>query len=235
MFIQAPPATTFLSLRNLEVIAQVRLCQGLIKEDVIDVRILRQIYNSRPSIFVEERPELLHVKSLTELWRLSSDLKKRLRYAHRTGMPDTFARTMSNYVKQLSRLIHKQAVKIPLYKRLSEELSLQGPSVAYVITHADLACGRHKLLKNFQLYNRGYRRRTPRSRMLILLAYAVVRNKHPKYYETYKKYYAKFREMQTKNSRWKALLRTSERILLDRHKIAVKESAADHQAGGTSS
>jgi hypothetical protein len=135
-------------------------------------------------------------------------------------------RTLQNIVDEFSEEIHREAMKLPLYRLTFEQLGLKGPTLAYLLGHDGWALKtlpREKLIFRFQMTGRRrYKGRKTRSKLLIMLAMSVILNKHPRYHEVYRRYFEKFEAEgnNRKKAYWKAILRVAERILRDLHSLA---------------
>jgi hypothetical protein len=179
------------------------------KSDENDVVMLKTLFRRNPDIFqpLFETPEELTVRALTELWVQEAFLKKVSKQA-RTNTSNPIAteiqKTHRRLVERLAEEIHREALKLPLYRIAFERLGLKGPALAYLLSHDGWA---FKTLNSDKLQAR-YRlvplrlRRSKRSRLLITLANTAVINEHPRYYGIYLKYIEKFRDRPRKH--WKA-------------------------------
>jgi hypothetical protein len=130
-------------------------------------------------------------------------------------------------VEKLAEEIHKEALKLPLYRLVFEQLGLKGAALAYLVSHDGWALRtlpRDKLILRFQMTGRRkHRKRSTRSRLLIMLARSTVLNKHNRYYKVYRRYFERFEAEvsdSSKKAHWKAILRVAERILRDLHGLA---------------
>jgi hypothetical protein len=220
---------TFLKLKDPKLLADARRIHGCIKSDENDVKLLKQI---RPGNNIETQtlnPDEVSVRALTELWVQMADLKKNSKQA-RTSINHPLAREIHRenrrLVEKLAEEIHKEALKLPLYRLVFEQLGLKGPILAYIIGHDGWALRtlpRDKLILRFQMTGRRkHRKRNTRSRLLIMLARSTVLNKHNRYYEVYQRYFEKFKAEgdNGEKARWRAILRVAERILRDLHSLA---------------
>jgi hypothetical protein len=220
---------TFLKLKDPKLLAEARKRYGYIKSDENDVKLLKQI---RPGNNIETRtlnPDEVSVRALTELWVQMADLKKNSKQA-RTSINHPLAREIHRenrrLVEKLAEEIHKEALKLPLYRLAFERLGLKGPALAYLISHDGWALKtlpRDKLILRFQMTGRRkHRKRNTRSRLLIMLARSTVLNKHGQYYEVYQRYFEKFKAEgdNGEKAHWRAILRVAERILRDLHSLA---------------
>jgi hypothetical protein len=220
---------TFLKLKDPRLLAEARRRYGYIKSDENDVKLLKQI---RPGNNIETRtlnPDEVSVRALTELWVQMADIKKNSKQA-RTSINHPLAREIHRenrrLVERLAEEIHREALKLPLYRLTFERLGLKGPALAYLISHDGWALKilpRDKLILRFQMTGRRkHRKRNTRSRLLIMLARSTVLNKHGQYYEVYQRYFEKFKAEgdNGEKAHWRAILRVAERILRDLHSLA---------------
>jgi hypothetical protein len=216
----AKTGITFLRLKDLRRLSEERKNNGLRKSDENDARILRELFYRRPDCFqpLYTTPEELTVRALTELWAQMTSLKKNSKQA-RTVTDNQLAveihRTQVRIVERLSEEIHREALKLPLYRLADERLGLKGPALAYILSHDGWA---FKTLNSDRLQVRYRlvplrRRRNYRSRLLIMLANTAVLNNHPRYRPIFEKYLEKFQGR--KYAYWKAVLRVARRILRD--------------------
>jgi hypothetical protein len=176
-----------------------------------------------------ETPEELIVGALTELWVQEAFLKKVSKQARTTtGHPVAIKiqNTHRRLIEKLAGEIHREALKLPLYRLACERLGLKGPALAYLISHDGWALRtlpRDKLILRFQMTGRRrYKGRKTRSKLLIMLAASTVLNKHPRYHEVYRRYFEKFEAEgnNRKKAHWKAILRVAEKILRHMHSLA---------------
>jgi hypothetical protein len=215
---------TFLKLKDPRLLAEARRRYGYIKSDENDVKLLKQI---RPGNNIETQtlnPEEVSVRALTELWVQMADLKKNSKQ-ERTSINHPLAREIHRenrrLVKKLAEEIHKEALKLPLYRLVFEQLGLKGPTLAYLVSHDGWALRtlpRDKLILRFQMTGRRrYKGRKTRSKLLIMLAASAVLNKHPRYHEVYRRYFEKFEAEgnNRKKAHWKAILRVAEKKYSD--------------------
>ncbi|MDW8042610.1 MAG: hypothetical protein RMJ75_07460, partial [Nitrososphaerota archaeon] len=72
-----------------------------------------------------------------------------------------------------------------------------------------------------QMFDRGHSRRNTASQVLILLAYSIVRKKHPIYYAVFQRYYERFKH-EGRKPMWRAVLRVANQVAKDIHRIAVE-------------
>jgi hypothetical protein len=221
----AKTGVTFLRLKDLKKLSEELKNNGVKKSDENDVVMLKTSFRRNPDIFqpLFETPEELTVRALTELWVQEAFLKKVSKQA-RTNTSNPIAteiqKTHRRLVERLAEEIHREALKLPLYRIAFERLGLKGPALAYLLSHDGWA---FKTLNSDKLQAR-YRlvplrlRRSKRSRLLITLANTAVINEHPRYYGIYLKYIEKFRDRPRKH--WKAVLRVARRILRDLRLLA---------------
>ena len=134
-------------------------------------------------------------------------------------------RTHRRLVERLAEEIHMEALKLPLYRLTFEQLGLKGPALAYLLSHDGWAL---KTLDSDRLQVRYRlvplrRRRSKRSRLLIMLANTAVLNNHPRYRPIFEKYRERFQGQ--KYAYWKAVLRVARRILRDIRLLANGQTA----------
>jgi hypothetical protein len=221
---------TFLKLKDPKLLADARKRYGYIKSDENDVKLLRQIRPGNNMQTQKLNPDETTVRALTELWVQMADLKKNSKQA-RTSINHPLAREIHRanrrLVEKLAEEIHREALKLPLYRLTFEQLGLKGPILAHLLSHDGWALKtlpRDKLILRFQMTGRRkHRKRSTRSRLLIMLARSTVLNKHNRYYEVYRRYFERFEAEvsdSSKKAHWKAILRVAERILRDLHGLA---------------
>jgi hypothetical protein len=221
----AKTGITFLRLKDLKKLSEERKNNGTQKSDENDVIMLKTLYRRNPDIFqpLFETPEELTIRRLTELWLQMTSLKKSSKQA-RTTTDNQLAveihRTQVRIVERLSEEIHREALKLPLYRLADEKLGLRGPVLAYILSHDGWA---FKTLDSDRLQVRYRlvplrRRRSQRSRLLIMLANTAVLNNHPRYRPIFEKYMEKFQGQ--RHAYWKAVLRVTRRILRDLRLLA---------------
>lgn len=204
-------------LRDLRKMGEGRRDNNVTKTHENDVRVIRSLYKEHPQLFVELDAPLLRLKHLTEKWFIANSYRKQV---EAEGFEEG-ARGLRNECKKLSRRIHKEALGIPLYRRVCERFGLKGPSLAYIVSHRYhefLTESKHRLAVKFDLIPRQHRRRRRISQVLVALAYSVVRNKHTRYYTVFQHYYEKFGK--GRKAFWKAILRVAIRILRDINHLA---------------
>jgi hypothetical protein len=210
----------FLRLKDLKKLSEERKNNGVKKSDENDVVVLKTLFRRNSDDFqpLFETPEELTVRRLTELWLQMTSLKKSSKQA-RTTTDDQLAvevhRTQVRIVERLAEEIHGKALKLPLYRLTNEKLGLRGPTLAYILSHDGWAfktLNSDKLQVRYQLVPLR-RRRSKRSRLLIMLANTAVLNNHPRYRPIFEKYMVKFQGQ--RYAYWKAVLRVARRILRD--------------------
>jgi len=212
---------TFLKLKNLKKLSDERSNNGITKSDDNDVRLLRQLYRCEPDDFQPlcTSPEEFTVRALTELWVELSGMKKMSKHARTTTNSPVaieINKSLRNSVRRLSKEIHEQALKLPLYKRSVEVLRLKGPMLAYIVSHdaySFMTLPRDKLAIRYALTRHHYGRPF-RSQLLIMLANSTVLHKHPRYGRIYEHYRNKGKK------HWPAILRVARIILRDLRKLA---------------
>jgi len=215
----------FLRLKDLKKLSEERKNNGLRKSDENDVVMLKTLFRRNSDNFqpLNETSEELTVRALTELWVQEAFLKKVSKQA-RTNTSHPIAteiqKTHRRLVERLAEEIHRKALKLPLYRLAFEHLGLKGPVLAYLLSHDGWAfktLNSDKLQVRYQLVPLR-RRRSKRSRLLIMLANTAVLNNHPRYRPIFEKYME--RSQGQKYAYWKAILRVARRILRDLHNLA---------------
>jgi hypothetical protein len=215
----------FLRLKNLKKLSEERKNNGVKKSDENDVVMLKTLFRRNPDIFqpLFKTPEELIVRELTEEWATFT-LMKKVSKQKRTTANHPLAikahRTLKNIVKELSEEIHREAMKLPLYRLAFERLGLKGPTLAHLISHDEFALRtfpRDKLLRRYHLLP-PFHRWNRKSRLLLNLASTTVLNKHRRYYGVYHRYIEKFRDKPRKH--WKATLRVARKMLVDLKRLA---------------
>jgi hypothetical protein len=215
----------FLRLKDLKKLSEERKNNGVKKSDENDVVMLKTLFRRNPDIFqpLFETPEEFTIRALTELWAQMTFLKKNSKQA-RTATDNQLAveihRTQKRIVERLSEEIHREALKLPLYRLADEKLGLRGPTLAHLLSHDGWAfktLNSDRLQVRYQLVPLR-RRRSKRSRLLIMLANTAVLNNHPRYRPIFEKYMEKFQGQ--KYAYWKAVLRVARRILRDLRLLA---------------
>jgi len=208
----------FLRLKDLKKLSEERKNNGLRKSDENDVVMLKTLFRRNSDNFqpLNETSEELTVRALTELWVQEAFLKKVSKQA-RTNTSHPIAteiqKTHRRLVERLAEEIHRKALKLPLYRLAFEHLGLKGPVLAYLLSHDGWAfktLNSDKLQVRYQLVPLR-RRRSKRSRLLIMLANTAVLNNHPRYRPIFEKYMERFQGQ--KYAYWKAILRVARRIL----------------------
>jgi hypothetical protein len=214
----------FLRLKDLKKLSEERKNNGVKKSDENDVVALKALLRRNSDDFqpLFETPEELTIRRLTELWLQMTSLKKSSKQA-RTTTDDQLAveihRTQVRIVERLAEEIHEKALKLPLYRLTNEKLGLRGPTLAYILSHDGwaLKLDSDRLQVRYQLVPLR-RRRSKRSRLLIMLANTAVLNNHPRYRPIFEKYMVKFQGQ--RYAYWKAVLRVARRILRDLRLLA---------------
>jgi hypothetical protein len=215
----------FLRLKDLKKLSEERKNNGVKKSDENDVVMLKTLFRRNPDDFqpLFETPEELTVRALTEEWAtftLMKKVSKQKRTATNHPLAIKAHKTLRNIVKELSEEIHKEAMKLPLYRLAFEHLGLKGPVLAHLISHDGFMLKwfpRDKLLRRYHLLP-PYRRWKKRSRLLLMLANAAILNKHPRYYGVYLHYIERFKDRPIKH--WKATFRVARKILVDLKRLA---------------
>jgi hypothetical protein len=221
----AKTGVTFLRLKDLKKLSEELKNNGVQKSDENDVVALKILFRRNIGDFqpLNETSEELTVRALTELWVQEAFLKKVSKQA-RTNTSHPIAteiqKTHRRLVERLAEEIHRKALKLPLYRLAFEHLGLKGPVLAYLLSHDGWAfktLNSDKLQVRYQLVPLR-RRRSKRSRLLIMLANTAVLNNHPRYRPIFEKYMERFQGQ--KYAYWKAILRVARRILRDLHNLA---------------
>jgi hypothetical protein len=221
----AKTGITFLRLKDLKKLSEERKSNGLKKSDENDVSVLRRLFRRNSDDFqpLFTVPEDLIVRELTEEWAtftLMKKITKQKRTATNHPIAVEIHRTHRRLVERLAEEIHMEALKLPLYRLTFEQLGLKGPALAYLLSHDGWAL---KTLDSDRLQVRYRlvplrRRRSQRSRLLIMLANTAVLNNHPRYRPIFEKYMVKFQGQ--RYAYWKAVLRVARRILRDLRLLA---------------
>jgi hypothetical protein len=215
----------FIRLKDLKKLSEERKNNGVQKSDENDVVMLKTLFRRNSYDFqpLFETPEELIVRELTEEWATFT-LMKMLSKQKRTTTNHPLAikahKTLQKIVKELSEEIHREAMKLPLYRLAFERLGLKGPALAHLISHDEFALKtfpRDKLLRRYHLLP-PFRRWNKKSRLLLILANTTVIHKHPRYYGVYLRYIEKFIDRSRKH--WKATLRVARKILIDLKRLA---------------
>ena len=227
----AKKGIVFLRLVNLKKVSEERESNGVRKTDENDVKLLKTLYRRQPELFQQlfTSPEELEVRALTEMWVELVRQRKAAKHA-RTTTENPVAvethRAVRRLVEKLAEEIHREALRLPLYRKAVEGLGLKGPALAYIVGHDRhnlAALSRNRLIFRYQMTGRRrHRRRNIRSRLLILIAMSAVLNKHSRYHEVYQKYFERFKTEGREKPHWKAVLRVAERILKDLHSLAKR-------------
>jgi hypothetical protein len=221
----AKTGITFLRLKDLKKLSEERKNNGVKKSDENDVVMLKTLFRRNPDIFqpLFETPEELTVRELTEEWAtftLMKKVSKQKRTATNQPLAIKAYKTLQNIVKELSEEIHREAMKLPLYRLAFERLGLKGPALAHLISHDEFALKtfpRDKLLRRYHLLP-PFRRWNKKSRLLLMLANTIILNKHARYYGVYLHYIERFKDRPRKH--WKATFRVARKILVDLKRLA---------------
>jgi hypothetical protein len=227
----AKTGIVFLRLKDLKKLSEERENNGMKKSDENDVVMLKTLFRRKPDIFqpLFETPEELIVRELTEEWATFTLMKKVAKQKRTTAnhpLAIKAHRTLQNIVDEFSEEIHREAMKLPLYRLAFEQLGLKGPTLAYLLGHDGWALKtlpREKLILRFQMtVRRKHKRRNARSRLLIMLAMSAVLHKHPVYHQVYQRYFERFKVEgdSGRKAHWKAILRVAEKILRHMHSLA---------------
>jgi hypothetical protein len=221
----AKTGIVFLRLKNLKKLSEERKKNGMQKSDENDVAALKTLFRRNIGDFqpLNETSEELTVRALTELWVQEAFLKKVSKQARTTTrhpVATEIQKTHRRLVEKLAEEIHREAMKLPLYRLTFERLGLKGPALAYLLSHDGWAfktLNSDKLQVRYRLVPLR-RRRSQRSRLLIMLANTAVLNNHPRYRPIFEKYMVKFQGQ--RYAYWKAVLRVARRILRDLRLLA---------------
>jgi hypothetical protein len=223
----AKTGITFLRLKNLKKLSEERKSNGVKKSDENDVVVLKTLFRRNPDDFqpLFETPEELTVRELTEEWATFTSMKK-VAKQKRTATTHPLAieahKTLRNIADELSEEIHREAMKLPLYRLTFERLELKGPALAYLLSHDGWALKtlpRTRLETRYGMFPRPWKMPL-RLQLLIRLTSATITNKHPKYTPIYEDYRRKGKK------HWPAILRVAKRILRDIRKLARKTQEA---------
>jgi len=219
----AKKSIVFLRLKNPGKVSEERESDRVRKTDENDVKLLKTLYRRQPELFqpLFTSPEELEVRALTELWVELTRLKisaKRARTTNDNPVTAKAHKTLKRLIEELSKEIHEEALKLPLYRMVVDKLGLKGPTLAYLVSHdgwAFTTLPRDKLITRYgmTLFNR---KRTLKRHLLIMLSNAAVLHKHPKYRCIYDHYRRKDK------GHWGANLRVAVKILRDIHGLAQK-------------
>jgi hypothetical protein len=221
----AKTGITFLRLKDLKKLSEERRNNDMRKSDENDVAVLKTLFLRNSDDFqpLFTAPEELIVRELTEEWATFT-LMKKVSKQKRTTTNHPLAikahKTLRNIVDELSEEIHREAMKLPLYRLTFERLGLKGPVLAHLISHDEFALKtfpRDRLLRRYHLLP-PFHRWNRKSRLLLVLANTAVIHKHPRYYGVYLRYIEKFKDRSRK--RWKATLRIARKILIDLKRLA---------------
>jgi hypothetical protein len=224
----AETGIAFLRLKDLKRLSEERKNNGVHKSDENDVVVLRALFRRNSDDFqpLFETPEELIVRELTEEWATFT-LMKKVAKQKRTATTHPLAikahKTLRNIADELSEEIHREAMKLPLYRLTFERLGLKGQALAHLISHDEFALKtfpRDKLLRRYHLLP-PFRRWNKKSKLLLMLANSTILNKHPRYYGVYLRYIEKFKDRPRKH--WKATLRVARRIIIDLKRL-VREN-----------
>jgi hypothetical protein len=152
----------FLRLKDLKKLSEERKNNSMLKSDENDVVMLKTLFHRNQGDFLPlyGMPEELTVRELTELWVQEAFLKKVSKQA-RTNTSHPIAieiqKTHRRLVEKLAEEIHREALKLPLYRITFERLGLKGPTLAYLLSHDGWALKtlpREKLILRFQMTGR---------------------------------------------------------------------------------
>jgi hypothetical protein len=222
----AKTGITFLRLKDLKKLSEERKKNnGVQKSDENDIVVLKTLFRRNSYDFqpLFETPEELTVRELTEEWAtftLMKTVAKQKRTATKHPLAIKAHRTLRNIIDELSEEIHREAVKLPLYRLTFERLGLKGPALAHLMSHDEFALKtfpRDRLLRRYHLLP-PFRRWNKKSKLLLMLANSTILNKHPRYYGVYLRYIEKFKYRARKH--WKATLRVARKILVDLKRLA---------------
>jgi hypothetical protein len=223
----AKTGIVFLRLKDLKKLSEERKNNGVKKSDENDVVVLKTLFLRNSDDFwpLFETPEELIVRELTEEWATFT-LMKKLAKQKRTATTHPLAikahKTLRNIIDEFSEEIHREAMKLRLYRLTFERFGLKGPALAHLISHDEFALKtfpRDKLLRRYHLLP-PFHRWNRKSRLLLVLANTAVIHKHPRYYDVYLRYIEKFKDRPRKH--WKATLRVARKILVDLKRLAIE-------------
>ena len=99
-------------------------------------------------------------------------------------LADETHRVLQRYAERLTTRIHEKAMYLPLYSMVVERLGLKGPLLAHIVSHDSIVfktLSRTRLETRYELFRRSWKGRRLRSKLLIMLAYAIVLHKHSRY------------------------------------------------------
>jgi hypothetical protein len=221
----AKTGITFMRLKDLNKLSEERKKNGLPKSNENDVILLKTLYRRESESFQTlcMMPDELLVRELSELWAAFTIMRKTSKQKRAlTRHPAVLEayKELRKLIDELSEEIHRKALGLPLYRQAFEELGLKGPALAYLLSHDGWAfktLNGDKLQVRYQLVPLR-RRRSQRSRLLIMLANTAVLNNHPRYRPIFEKYMEKFQGQ--RYAYWKAVLRVARRILRDLRLLA---------------
>jgi hypothetical protein len=221
----AKTGITFMRLKDLSKISEERKKNGLPKSNENDVILLKTLYRRESESFMTlyTMPEELLVRELSELWAAFTTMKKTSKQKRTlTRHPSVLEayKELRKLIDELYEEIHRKAIMLPLYRKAFEGLGLKGPALAYLLSHDEWAfktLNSDKLQVRYQLVPLR-RRRSKRSRLLIMLANTAVLNSNPRYRPIFEKYMEKFQGQ--RYAYWKAVLRVARRILRDLRLLA---------------
>jgi hypothetical protein len=221
----AKTGITFMRLKDLNKLSEERKKNGLPKSNENDVILLKTLYRRESESFQTlcMMPDELLVRELSELWAAFTIMRKTSKQKRAlTRHPAVLEayNELRKLIDELSEEIHRKALGLPLYRQAFEELGLKGPALAYLLSHDGWAfktLNGDKLQVRYQLVPLR-RRRSQRSRLLIMLANTAVLNNHPRYRPIFEKYMEKFQGQ--RYAYWKAVLRVARRILRDLRLLA---------------
>jgi hypothetical protein len=218
----AKTGITFMRLKDLNKLSEERKKNGLPKSNENDVILLKTLYRRESESFQTlcMMPDELLVRELSELWAAFTIMRKTSKQKRALTRHPAVLEAYNELIDELSEEIHRKALGLPLYRQAFEELGLKGPALAYLLSHDGWAfktLNGDKLQVRYQLVPLR-RRRSQRSRLLIMLANTAVLNNHPRYRPIFEKYMEKFQGQ--KYAYWKAVLRVARRILRDLRLLA---------------
>jgi hypothetical protein len=218
----AKTGITFMRLKDLNKLSEERKKNGLPKSNENDVILLKTLYRRESESFQTlcMMPDELLVRELSELWAAFTIMRKTSKQKRALTRHPAVLEAYNELIDELSEEIHRKALGLPLYRQAFEELGLKGPALAYLLSHDGWAfktLNGDKLQVRYQLVPLR-RRRSKRSRLLIILANTAVLNNHPRYRPIFEKYMEKFQGQ--KYAYWKAVLRVARRILRDLRLLA---------------
>jgi hypothetical protein len=200
----AKTGITFMRLKDLNKLSEERKKNGLPKSNENDVILLKTLYHRESESFQTlcMMPDELLVRELSELWAAFTIMRKTSKQKRAlTRHPAVLEayNELRKLIDELSEEIHRKALGLPLYRQAFEELGLKGPALAYLLSHDGWAfktLNGDKLQVRYQLVPLR-RRRSQRSRLLIMLANTAVLNNHPRYRSIFEKYMKNSRDRST--------------------------------------